>query len=322
MTISNEFEKSRYPLLEKLLDEARTTKDNQQQDLVIHKIVVIILRSRPLCRRFNGTPLKGVYQEIYDRAKKNLLDILHQYLFDSNHQEKYQKSSSIKKLTPDYLYRLQKQIFQQLLDDEQLKKMGLAAQKYSVNSELRTYALTELIKAIKLSGRLCRPHTSKFSASLYATLYEEALSETFAYVCLNIDLYDPERGNRKFMNWVNFKLDKLILKCYVNFQKYTQHEIYSFAELEQIRQPLNSPDLSQVLKEYLTQDPNKVFATAHIRNRPDANFSNIALAKFSGLSWEQISQQLGIPVPTLSSFYNRWCRRFAPLLKKELKKYF
>ena len=322
MTTYNEFEQSKYSFLEKLLDEARTITDYQQKDLVINQIVAIVLRSRPLSRRFNGTPLKGVYQEIYDRAKQDLLNSLRQYLFDSRLKEKQKKNNIYERLTPAYLYILQKQIFQQLLDDNQLKKMGLAAQKYSVNSELRTYALTELVRAIKLSGRLCRPHTSKFSPSLYSTLYEEALSETFAYVCLNIDLYDPERGNRKFMNWVNFKLDKQILKCYIDFQKYTKHEIYSFSELEQIRQPSKSPDLSQILKEYLIKDPNKVFTTAYIRNRPDANFSMIALAKFSGLSWEEISQQLNIPVPTLSSFYNRWCRRFAPLLKTELKKYF
>lgn len=322
MTIINEFEQSKYPFLENLLDEAQTTTDYQQKDIIINQIVAIVLRSRPLCRRFNGTPPKGVYQEIYDRAKQDLLDSLHQYLFDPKRSAKQKKNNIQKHLTPAYLYKLQKQIFKQLLDDSQLKKMGLAAQKYSVNSELRTYALTELVKAIKLSGRLCRPHTSKFSTSLYSTLYEEALSETFAYICLNIDLYDPKRGNCKFMNWVNFKLDKQILKCYIDFQKYTKHEIYSFSQLEQIRQPSKSPDLSQILKEYLTKDPNKVFTNAYIRNRPDANFSKISLAKFSGMSWEEISQELGIPVPTLSSFYNRWCRRFAPLLKTELKKYF
>ncbi len=322
MTTSNEFEQSKYSLLQKLLDKALAAQSYQQQDLLINQIAGVILRSRPLCRHFNGTPLKGVYQEIYDRAKKDLIDSLHQYLCDPKIKRTQQIINSRKQLTPAHLYKLQKQIFQQLLDDNQLKKMGLTAQRYAVNSELRTYALTELVKAIKLSGRLCRPHTSKFSSSLYSTLYEEALSETFAYVCLNIDLYDPERGKRKFMNWVNFKLDKLILKCYIDFQKYTKHEIYSFSELEQIRQPSKSPDLSQVLQEYLAKDPNKIFTTVHIRNRPDANFSTIALAKFSGLSWEQVSQELGIPVPTLSSFYNRWCRRFAPLLKTELKKYF
>ncbi len=321
MTITNELERSRYQLLEKLIDEVLATKNRQQRNIIINQIIIIVLRSRPLCRRFNGMPLKGVYQEIYNLAQTDLSDSLNQLLFSSRTSEKPIESTICQQVNPQDLYQLQQQIFKNLLNDERLKKMGLTAQKYSVNSDLRTYALTELIRAIKLSGRLCRPHISKFSSSLYSTLYEEAESETFAYICLNIDLYDVDRGNGKFMNWVNFKLDKLVLKCYANHQKYARHEVYSFPGLEQIKQPLSNPDLTQILREYLTKDPNKVFHAAHIRNRPDANFSNIALAKFSGLSWEQISNQLNIPIPTLSSFYNRWCRRFAPLLKTELNKH-
>ena len=219
MTISNEFEQSKYQRLEKLLRKALATKDYEQQNLAIDQTVAIILRSRPLCRRFNGTPLKGVYQEIYDRAKQELFDFIYQYLSGINSPEEYQQISSSQRLTPAYLYRLQGEIFKRLLNDEQLKKMGLAAQMYPLNSELRTYALTELVKAIKLSGRLCRPHSSKFSHSLYSNLYEEALSETFVYICLNIDLYDSERGNRKFMNWVNFKLDKINFKVLCQFSK-------------------------------------------------------------------------------------------------------
>ena len=320
MASSNKLEQERLQLIKKLLHQALTVNNFQQQELIIDRIATTILRSRPLCRRFNGTPLKGVYLEIYDLAHKSLRTHLQKYLTVA--QTKLQISHSLKQIQPAYLYILQKQIFQQLLNDNRLKKMGLAAQQYSVNSELRTYAITELIKAIKLSGRLCRPHVNKFSSSLYQTLYEEALAETLAYICLNIDLYDPHRGEGKFMNWVNFKLDKQILKCYQRTQKYSQYELPNFSDLERIGQPLPNANLAQILQEYVIQNPERMFTTVHIRNRPDANFSYIALAKFSGQTWEQISQQLNIPIPTLSSFYNRWCRRFAPLLKTELNKHF
>ena len=321
MTSSNELERSKYQQLQQLLNEFQKIGDFQQQESIINQIVAIILRSRPLCRRFNGTPLKGVYREIYDRVKDKLIAHLKEHLVEFNSQDNNQKKTKIKQVEPAYLFLLQKQLFKQILDDKQLKKMGLMAQKYPVNSELRTYALTELIRGIKLSGRLCRPHSSKFSPGLYFNLYEEAMAETFAYICLNIDLYDPQRGNGKFMNWVNFKLDKLILKSYSNVQKYARHEIALFDDLEQIRQPSMSLDVTEILKEYIALDPDRVFTTVHIRNRPDANFSTIALAKFSNRSWEQISEEMKIPVPTLSSFYNRWCRRFTPLLRTEFNKY-
>jgi DNA-directed RNA polymerase specialized sigma24 family protein len=321
MTNSNRFERERHQLIQRMLSQIQASRDLEQKEIGINQVVMLILRSRPLCRRFNGTPLTGVYQEIYEQAKDQLINHFYQYLIRDNLAINYQELAALEALSPSYLYRLQTRVFQQLLDDTQLKKMGLTAQSYLANSELRSYALTELIKAIQLSGKLCRPHTQKFSSNLYQTLYEDALTETFSYICLNIDLYDPYRGGQKFMTWVNFKLDKTILKCYERYKKYTQYELYSFQDLEQIRQPSTTVDLAQILRDYLNQDPEQKFSTVHIRNRPDANFSKIALAKFSGQSWETISQQLGIPVPTLSSFYNRWCHRFLPLLATELKKY-
>lgn len=318
MTIKNEFEQERHRLLTRFLSQAQESNDPTQQELAINQIVVTVLRSRPLCRRFNGTPLTGVYQEIYNQAKESLLNYLRRSLASIKPNRQQITSKPIKLIN---LYQLQQRIFRELLDDNRLKQMGMTAQKYPINSELRSYALTELVKGIKLSGLLCRPHVTKFSANLYRTLYEEAIAETLAYVCLNIDLYDPNRGNGKFMTWVNFKLDKSLLKCYSDRQKYAKYELHSFENLEQIQQPESNIDLRQILQEYLLHDPDNIFSTVHIRNRPDANFSAIAIAKFSGQSWEQISGAWEIPIPTLSSFYNRWCRRFAPLLKTELKQY-
>ena len=322
MTIINQFEREKYQLLNKLLIQTQTLSNQEQQKLAINQIAETILRSRPLCRRFNGTPLRGVYKQIYQKVKAQLVLYLNRYLLNNDTGQTQQELSKNQKLKPDYLYVLQNQFFQIVLDDSQLKEMGLTAQRYPLNSELRAYALNELIKAIQLSGRICRPHTGKFSPSLYQMLYEEALTETWTYICLNIDLYDPNRGNKKFMNWVNYKLDKQILKCYEQYTKNTQYQAFSYQDLEKLSQPEQNPDLVQLLRDFIRRDPDKMFSNTHIRYRPDASFERIALAKFSGQSWEEMSQQFNIPIPTLSSFYNRWCRRFAPLLETELKKYF
>lgn len=318
MTGSNQFERERHQLIKKLLLEVSNINEDQQKLSAINQIAVTILQSRPLCRRFNGKPLTGVYQEIYLQAKEKLISHLCQFLLLPNSDEFLNK----RQLSPAYLYELQIVIFRRLLTDYYLKEMGLAAKSLPANSELRTYALTELIRAVKLSGRLCKPHIYKFSTNLYKTLYEEAVTETLCYVCLNIDSYDPQRGEKRFINWINFKLDKTILKCYERYNKYAKFEVLSPEILEQIKQPTKSPNLSQIIQQYLTQDPDKIFVITHIRNRPDANFTKIALERLSGKSWEHISQQLDIPIATLSSFYNRWCRRFAPLLDTELNKYF
>ncbi len=319
MASSNEFEQNKHQLVKKLVDRTWRIKDSKQKELEIELIARAILRSRPLCRQFNGMALEGVYREIYDEAKEKLQIHLNKYLaIDGIY---FDPVDSIEQIQATYLYRLQIEIFKNILNDFQLKKMGVTAQNYSAGTELRSYALTELIKAIKLSGRLCRPHITKFSPDLYRTLYEEALAETFAYICLNIDLYDANRGNGKFMNWVNFILDKFILKCYQKAQKYAQYELPSLLDLERISQPAKTPNLGKIIQEYIAENPDSIFTAAHIRNRPDANFNRIALAKLSGKTWSQISQQLNIPIPTLSSFYNRWCRRFAPLFKTKLQQH-
>ena len=324
MTPLNQFEQEKYQLINRLIDQAQDSSHQAQaqRESTINQIVVIILRSRPLCRRFNGTPLTGVYFKIYEQVKTKFLDHFQKYLSKSKNITEPEAKVIYQELKPSYLFELQTQFFKEALSSENLKEMGLAAQKYAQNSELRSYALTELVKAIKLSGKICRPHAHKFSFNLYQALYEEALTETFAYICLNIDSYDQNRGKKKFMNWVNYKLDKQILKCYERYTKNARYEVLSFQDLEQIKQPENTPDLSQLLRDYINQDSERMFSNVHIRNRPDASFRQISLAKFSGKSWEEISHHYDIPVPTLSSFYNRWCRRFAPLLETELKKYF
>lgn len=318
----NKFEQEKYQLLEQLVEEVLEINNYRQKTTAIKQIVAIILRSRPLCHRFKGMPLTGIYQQIYLQAKKELTYQIERQVDSVQNLPTGKQKARENYLSAACLYKLQRRIFHKNLDDRQLKNLGLSAQGYPLNSELRTYALTELIRAIKFSGRLCRPHQQKFSSHLYPVLYEDAIAETLGYVCLNIDLYDPLRGNQKFMNWVNFKLDKSLLKCYEKYHQYSKFEIPSSQNLDQVVQGTVAPDLTEILREYIIRDPDQIFQTTHIRNRPDANFTQVALAKFSGKSWEQISQELDIPVPTLSSFYNRWCRRFSPLIDTALKEYF
>jgi hypothetical protein len=299
---------NREELLEILIYELQSCNNREQKSIII-KIVSIIMRSRPLCRRFNGTPLTGIYREIYDLVEQQLV-------FSINQEAR----NNFDKLNSQELYKIQNLAFKQILDDVRLKKLGLTAQKYLPNSELRRYALTELVRAIQLSGRLCRPHRHKFSFNFYQILYEEAVTETLTYICLNIDAYDPERKNKKFMSWVNFKLDKFLLQSYKNYLKFQQAHWYSVQNLE-IIQSEKPIEISDLLFDFLEQDPHEFFQATHIRNRPDANFQAIALAKLRDRNWEVISAKYNIPISTLSSFYNRWCRKFAPLIKRELNQY-
>ncbi len=61
-----------------------------------------------------------------------------------------------------------------------------------------------------------------------------------------------------------------------------KRSINTIQNLEMFPQPEETPDLSQSLEE----DIDKLFEQIYIRNRPDANFRAIALARVSGKNWE------------------------------------
>jgi DNA-directed RNA polymerase specialized sigma24 family protein len=298
--------------LEQLVIKARQQESYpKEQQIVLANLVDEILRVRPICRPLKGQLIFEVQQDIYEQVRQQLLQEIGQELNRYNPQQTRARV---------WASRLRDRAFSQVLDDPQLKQLALEAQRHPSHSELRRYALGELVKAIRLSGKLCHPHRQKFSPDFYELLYEEAVIETLIYVCQNIDKYDPQRGKeQKFMTWVNFRLDKLVIECRRKFNHLNVKELPSLNDLEKIPQPQESPCLSEKVRQYVEEDAEHIFRQTHIRNRPDANFRAIAIARFLGKSWEEIASQLEIAVPTLSSFFQRCCRKFAPKFKQELQ---
>lgn len=73
MSRIDRFEQEKHQKIEELVQQVLQLTNDTQKQAAIHQIAVMVLRSRPLCRRFNGTPLIGVYQAIYLRAKEQLI---------------------------------------------------------------------------------------------------------------------------------------------------------------------------------------------------------------------------------------------------------
>lgn len=288
--------------LEQLIEEAqRHAPQTEGRQLALIQLVDEILRSRKVGRSPIGQPLTGVYREIYDRAKQQLLNDIDRELSNYN-----PKNTSVRV----WVNTMKERVFKTILDDVLLKNLAVEAQQYPPNTELRQHSLRELVEAIRLSGKLARPHQTQVSRQFYDLIYEEAVNKTLTYICRKIENYDPERGDKKFMNWVNFRLDRVILECFQEFRNPNITNLPSLNELEDIVQPEETPSLLERVRETLEEDPKKVFKQTYIRNRPDASFQVIALARFSGKSWEEISQNLEIPLPTLSSFFQRCCEKF------------
>jgi DNA-directed RNA polymerase specialized sigma24 family protein len=294
--------------LKQLLIQAQQyTPQTEGWQLALTQLVDEILRSRKIARFSIGKPLSGVYQDIYQQVRQQLRHELEWEL------DKY-NPTRIPIRT--WVNTLRDRASRKILDDEKLKKLAIEAQRHPPHTQLRQYALGELVEAIRLSGKLCHPHRTRFSFQFYNLLYEESVNKTLTYVCRKIDTYNPERG--QFMTWVNFRLDRVILDSCRELREPNITELPSITELEKIVQPEEPPSLFERIRESLENDTENIFKQTHIRNRPDANFSVIALARFSGKSWEDISNELEIPLPTLSRFFQRSCEKFRSKFRQYL----
>lgn len=290
-----------------LIVKVQSDSATRQQSL--RQLVNAILRTRKIGRSRKGQSLSGVHQTLYEQVREQLF---------SNLEQTIDRYDPQRVSAPVWVAEVRDQAFRQILSDDLLKQLALEAQRCPVQTEQRRHLLGELVEAIQLSGKLARPHQSLFSPPFYALIYEEAVNRTLTYICRSIDRYDPERGEKKFMSWVNFRLDRNILDCRRELSDPNLQELPSLAELDSLPQPETIAPAA-LLRDYIETDPDRVFRQAHIKNRPDANFQFIALSRFvQDKSWAEISSELGIAVPTLSSFFQRRCQDFIPLFEQHL----
>jgi hypothetical protein len=132
------------------------------------------------------------------------------------------------------------------------------------------------------------------------------------------------------MAWVNYLLKKRfsdVVKKYLN-QGITnvppsnpKAKVISLSELEYslISEEQTMTD-SQLVGQFLEDDPENLLKNEHIRGHPQASFQYIAIARFvEEKTWEEISTELkDISIQTLYSFFNRQLRKLMPYFQKYL----
>lgn len=211
--------------------------------------------------------------------------------------------------------------------DNRLKQLAIAAQNHPQGSQARHQALTVLIRVMLRSGKLCRPRRGQFQM-LYEEIYAEALQRLFIFICGRIDAYNHQKG--EVLQWANFLLSRrffieasrdFLPAVYKGMDARTVQHL-TLESLDKVNphelNPQLTPLLSQRVRDCLAEDPEGLFAQAYVADRPAASFQYLALQKLEGYSWQDLSIELNIAVPTLSSFYRRCLTRFAPILKTYL----
>ncbi len=294
-------------LLKKISEVQQTEPGGIDRDESLTELVELILRSRPICRPLKDQSLSPACQDIYQAARQQLFCILYSNI--DNYNQKNQPSRQ-------WATQRMREAFKEILTDNRLKQLALEVKQYSAQTQQRQYLLTELVNAIQLSARLIRPHRGELANDFYKVIYDDAVNRTLLYVFQKIDLYDPERGKGKFMNWVNFRLSKIFIEIIASYQ-ITQDKPIAIEQIDNLGTIETAPTTFEIIMHYIERDPDEIFKQEVINKNPNASFQKIFLAKrIQGKSWKQISQDLGIPMTTLSSFYWRSIQRLAPKIRQ------
>ncbi|OUL27903.1 hypothetical protein BV378_09120 [Nostoc sp. RF31YmG] len=205
-----------------------------------------------------------------------------------------------------------------------LEKLAIEAQKYPSHSPQRRIAITRLINELyrqfnfNYYRRLFERYKKKFNQEAYD--YEDALQDLFFYIIKNIDNYSPEKAS--VITWVNFIckhrffLDKLrsakkIELLSLQALSSGSSELFNIAH----KHLVYSPSASEILRQYIEEDPEKLFENTHVKGRPEANLRRIFLSILDGKSFKDVSIDLNLPPTTIYSFYQRSLK----LLKNEIR---
>ncbi|KGF73389.1 hypothetical protein DO97_20095 [Neosynechococcus sphagnicola sy1] len=184
------------------------------------------------------------------------------------------------------------------------------------NSLERRQGLTQMIRLISQSGRLWH-HSSPY--------YEDALQQTWLYLCRNLcesttgPCFDPERG--KLLRWLNAYLRWRISDFYNqasqdHSSEPTPRPLDNFESANPIETLAAAPDLPpmiEITQDWVEEDPQQELQI-HLDHHPTITCQFLILHRLPpATTWRQLSEDLGVPMSTLSSFYQRQC---LPRLRK------
>ncbi|MDL5052072.1 sigma-70 family RNA polymerase sigma factor [Oscillatoria laete-virens NRMC-F 0139] len=213
---------------------------------------------------------------------------------------------------------------------DQLEQLAIQAQKHPPTTQERQKALSKLVGCLWGSGKLYRPPQSRLPMNFYGAyeeIYAEARQELFLHICQRIEEYDPERG--AVLTWVNLLMDRRFFNhAIAKFRNIRDKRVGKIQltlddldcfEVENLANP--EPDdvpLSEKLRDLIEADPEGKFQQAAIEKYPNVTFQLLMLKRLSSQSWSEISQETEIGIPTLSSFYQRNLKKFAPIIQQYL----
>lgn len=203
--------------------------------------------------------------------------------------------------------------------DEQLKQQAIAAQQHRPKTRERREALAKLFKAIEKSGMLCRPRRDEF-LNVYEEIYTEARQDLMLRLCREIDRYNPEK---EVMQWVNFLMNCCFADAIPKVIGRNNIKTFSLSDLDTLLDNLpddreNEPPLAESLVEFIKEDPEGVLKNERLKEHPQVTFQILLLRIIADKTWKEISEEVGVKLPTIHSFYRRCLNKLKPKLRESL----
>ncbi|MBD2254420.1 sigma-70 family RNA polymerase sigma factor [Nostoc parmelioides] len=206
--------------------------------------------------------------------------------------------------------------------DEQLRSLVAQACGHPPGSPQRQKLLTQIIRL-----------TSRRLWKEYTPYYQDALQQTWLYFCRNVcegltgQKYDPTYGT--VITWLNAYLRRRLQDFYINHNKEQATTVplrirqSKSGESSDVIDPVENlaatpetPPILEELEAWVERDLSGELRGTHVKGRPDVNCQVLILKRLPPeVSWKELSEQFGLAIPTLSSFYQRQClprlRKFA-----------
>ncbi|MGK7943656.1 MAG: hypothetical protein AB4058_04225 [Microcystaceae cyanobacterium] len=208
---------------------------------------------------------------------------------------------------------------------QQISKLVEQIQSSEGESSQKKQLINQMLYLIQNYGQLSyyRSLIPHYLEGSYEEIYGEAQQRLFCWITKNIDHYDSNLG--KFTTWINNKLRYIMLDVIGEFQHNTLNQvpIFSVEDLENSREVAqeDSDDLllSEQVISIIKEDPEGTFKKTYPAKQPQANFQFLCLKRYEGYQWKELSKMLDLPVPSLSNFYQRRLRQFAPIIQAYLQ---
>ncbi|MGF1537838.1 MAG: sigma-70 family RNA polymerase sigma factor [Elainellaceae cyanobacterium] len=182
----------------------------------------------------------------------------------------------------------------------------------------RQQGLNIIIRTLQQSGKIWRAAQQLASGDILPDEYGDALQLTWLYVCRNLceattgKAFDPSIAN--LFTWMNSYLKYRLKDAYRARKQQDQSRLKPaftdgqwFDPLSHVPAQPTQPDILQSVQGWVNARAMDLKAV-HLRDRPQVNAYVLIQRRLPPeTTWSALSEEFGVSVATLSSFYQREC---------------